>query len=287
MGRISRSIDLVKASFGVLRADKELVIFPILSTIALLLVSVVFLVPMALAGLFEDTVNGGAGQVLGILILFLFYLVNYTIMIFSNTAIVGAAMMRLRGEDPTFQDGVNIATRNFSHILGYAAISAVVGVVLRLIEERAEFLGRIVIGIIGVAWNIATFLVVPVMVAEGVGPVDAIKRSASLLKKTWGEQIIGNFGIGLVFFLLALVGIIPAVVLMVILSAISALLIIPVVIALVLYLAALMAIGSAVSGIYVAAVYMYAAQTAPANPYFDEAMLQDAFRQKQSRRFGI
>ena len=33
--------------------------------------------------------------------------------------------------------------------------------------------------------------------------MEAIKRSANLLKKTWGEQIVGNFGVGIVFGLLS------------------------------------------------------------------------------------
>jgi hypothetical protein len=283
MGKLARSFELVKASFAVLRADKELVIFPILSTIALILVSIAFLAPMLVVGLVEDMVNGGAGQILGYAVLFVYYLVTYTIVIFANTAIVGAAMMRLRGQDPTFQDGVSIATKNFNHILGYAAISAVVGMILRAIEERTSLIGDIVINLIGAAWSIATFLVIPVMVVEGIGPIDAIKRSASLLKKTWGEQIAGNIGIGLIFFLLALVGIVPGVILIVAAAAVSVVLAVLVGIVLGLYLAALMAVGSAVSGIYTAAVYMYATQTAPTNAYFDQELLRSAFTQKHKR----
>ncbi|UUZ47783.1 DUF6159 family protein [Massilia sp. B-10] len=71
-------------------------------------------------------------------------------------------------------------------------IAATVGVILRAIQERVGFLGRIIVGMLGVGWTIATFLVVPVLVARDKGPVDSIKDSAALLKQTWGENVIGQ-----------------------------------------------------------------------------------------------
>ena len=74
--------------------------------------------------------------------------------------------------------------------------------VLRAISERAGFVGKIVVGLLGFAWNVATYLVVPVLAVENVGPIEAVKRSASYLRKTWGEQIVGNLGMGSVFGLM-------------------------------------------------------------------------------------
>ncbi len=280
MQRFSRGIDLVKASFGVLRADKELLIFPVISGIALFLVSIAFMIPMFLAGALE-------GEGLGVvtyLVLFFYYLVVYTIGIFSSTAIVGAAMMRLKGQDPTVQDGINIAKSHFGDILGYAAISAIVGMILRAIEERSGIVGDIVAGIIGAVWSIATFLVVPVMIIEGLGPIEAIKRSASLLKQTWGEQIIGNFSIGIVFALMFIGILLPGVILVVVAASISVVLAILVGVVLAMAIAALIAIQSAISGIFTAAVYLYATNTVTTNPYFDQDMLQGAFVPKKGKR---
>ena len=128
---------------------------------------------------------------------------------FANTALVGAAMIRLQGGDPTLADGVRIASKNFLNILGYALIAATVGMILDRIREAKgnsfwNIISRWLVSIMGVAWNIATFLVVPVLAVEGVGPIEAIKRSGSLLKKTWGEQIAGNFGLGAIFGLAVL-----------------------------------------------------------------------------------
>jgi hypothetical protein len=280
MQRFTRGIDLVKASFAVLRADKELLIFPIISGIALFLVSIAFLVPAFLGGIIDENGIGVAGYVVA----FLYYFVTYTIGIFASTAVVGAAMMRLRGEDPTVQDGINIAKSHLADILGYAAISAVVGMVLRAIEERSGLIGDLVVGIIGVVWSVATFLVVPVMIVEGLGPIAAIKRSGSLLKQTWGEQIVGNIGISLVFMLLFLAVLIPGIFLLVVAASISIVLAVIVGIVLAAAVAALMAINSAVSGIFTAAVYLYATNTATSNPYFSQDMLQSAFVPKKSKR---
>src|SRR5260221_2999201 len=126
------------------------------------------------------------------------------VIIFCNSALVGAAIMRLRGEEPTLSDGIRMATQNIGGIVGYAAISATVGMVLRSIQSSARSKG--IVGIIvsvvaagiGFACTIATFLVVPVLVFEKAGPIDVIKRSSQLLKQTWGEQLPGNFAMGTV-----------------------------------------------------------------------------------------
>ena len=103
---------------------------------------------------------------------------------YFNAALVGAAMIRLEGGDPTVSDGLRIANSKLGAILGYAAIAATVGIVLRMIEERLGIVGRWVVGLLGVAFTLATFLVVPLLVSRNIGPVDAVKESATLLKKT-------------------------------------------------------------------------------------------------------
>ena len=132
---------------------------------------------------------------------FVFYLVQYFIIFFFNSALVGAAMIRLDGGDPTVRDGLRIAELAHRADIGYAAIAATVGLILRLIEERLGLIGRWIAGLLGIAFTIATFLTVPILVSRDVGPIEAVKESATLLKKTWGENIIGNAGMGVVFFL--------------------------------------------------------------------------------------
>ncbi len=277
--RIANSWELIKASVEVLRADKELIVFPIVSAIGVLLVTATFALPMLFAGLFDAIFAEGA-TVLGFVVGFLFYLVQYFVIFFANSALVGAAMIRLRGGDPTVGDGFRIALGHSGSILGYALISATVGMILRWLSERAGLIGRIVISLIGMVWNVATYLVVPVLVMEDVGPVDAIKRSVELLKSTWGEQIVGNFGVGVVFGLLSFLVILASVPLIILaVSAESLALIVLVVVVLALALVFIGLINSTLSGIYTAAVYQYAV-TGETSSYFRQDLVQNAFRHK-------
>ena len=275
--RIRNSWELVKASAQVLRADKELIIFPILSTIGLVLVSIAFIVPIVVSDLINQVTNN---VVLSVIVLFLFYVAQYIVIFFSNSALVAAAMIRLRGGDPTVGDGFRAAFGHLPAILGYALIAATVGMILRWLSERGV-LGEIASRLIGLAWNIATFLVVSILVVEGVGPVEAVKRSAGLLKKTWGEQIVGNLSIGLVFglliFVIILLGI-GGVALGVNMNS-APVAIAAVAIAVILVLG-LSLISSALSGIYSAAVYNYAVTGEPGT-YFEQGLVEEAFRAKK------
>ena len=279
---LSNSWSLVKASAAVLRSDKELVVFPIVSGLASLLVLATFAVPMFFAGLLDRMYIEAYGiQPLGVLVAFLFYLVQYTVIFFANTALVGAAMIRLQGSDPTLGDGLRIASARLGPILGYALISATVGMVLRAIAERTGIIGRIVISLIGFVWNVATYLVVPVLVVEQVGPVDAIKRSADLIKRTWGEQLAGNTGMGTAFgfitFWVLLLGI--ALIIAVLALAKSAVAVAVVAVLLVVGVLGIGVVHSTLQGIYTAAVYRYAAD-GQISGEFSAEMIQSAFRRR-------
>jgi hypothetical protein len=277
--KIRNSWALMKASASVLMADKELVVFPIVSSIAALIVTASFAVPMLLAGMVDSLVEGKA-QILGLAVMFAFYVVQYFVIIFANSALVGAALIRLQGGDPTVGDGFRIAWEHVIPILGYALIAATVGMILRAISERSKTIGRIAVSLIGMAWNLATYLVVPVLVVEEVGPFEAVQRSASLLKKTWGEQIAGNFSIGLVFglviFALVLVGI-PVFYLVAQTQSIALIVLVAVVFVLLFVFLGL--INSTLNGIYVAAVYRYAAE-GETGGFFEDEMVLGAFKPK-------
>ncbi len=177
-------------------------------------------------------------------------------------------------------DGLRIASARAGRILGYALIAATVGMVLRLIQERVGILGRIVVGLLGVGWTVATFMVVPVLVSRDVEPVEAVKESAGLLKKTWGESVIGKAGLGLAFFVIYLAivflgaaGIVAAVALDN--FGMGAAVIVVGVVALVLASLA----HATLTGIYSAALYRYAT-TGSAGAGFDSGVLQAAFAPK-------
>lgn len=276
--RISNSWELVKASARVLSLDKELLIFPIVSAVGVVAVTALFIIPALLGSLFDSFFSESFG-VFGTVLAFLYYIVQYTIVFFSNTALVGAAMIRIRGGNPTVMDGVRIASRQFFNILGYALIASTVGIVLKLISDRSKGLGRFIISIIGLAWNVGTYLVVPILAVEGVGPIEAVKRSVNYLKRTWGEQIIGNFGIGTTMGLLTFVVVIIGIAVLALAAWMEAPLFLLIALGalLGLTLVFLGLISSTLNGIYTAAVYEYAA-TGEVKGYFDRTIVENAFR---------
>ncbi|HSW31621.1 MAG TPA: DUF6159 family protein [Longimicrobiales bacterium] len=277
-GSFSNSWALVKASADVLRMDKELLVFPLLSGVAAVLVMVSFFVPMLVLGGWPALADM-EGTYLGYAVAFLFYFVLYTVAFFFNAALVGAALIRLDGGDPTISDGLAIASKRMGAILGYAAVAATVGMLLRAISERSGFLGRIAVGLVGMAWSLATYLAVPVLVTKDVGPLDAIKESASLFKRTWGEQVVGSFGMGWAVFSAVLSWCLFSVLLIMLgakISPVGALTAVAVAVAGFVFLALL---ASALKGVYTAALYRYA-ETGEAG-YFDPAMVGNAFRPKR------
>ena len=202
--RLSRSWDLVQASASVLRQDKELLLFPLISVFALMLVVAGFALPVIGLGAL-DGMSGGDDERISVAmygVAFLFYFSQYFVIFFFNAALVGAAMIRLDGGNPSLGDGMRIAASKIGAIAGYALIAATVGMILRAIQERVGFIGKIIVGMLGVGWTIATYMVVPVLVAKNIGPIAAVKESAMLLKKTWGENVIGQGGLGIAFGLI-------------------------------------------------------------------------------------
>lgn len=280
--RLSRSWHLVKASAAVLQQDRKLLLFPLISTMAALAVLTTFAMPvlgwMALGG------SGAQGEVFASSTLyvlgFLFYLTQYFVIFFFNAALVAAAMIRLEGGTPTLADGLRHAAARWPAILGYAALAATVGLVLRSIAERFDFVGRFVVGLIGTGWTLATYLVVPVLVARDIGPLDAVKESATILRRTWGENIVGQAGLGAAFallqFLLITLGVALAVTFALYGSPVLT------VLALLLALGALVLavlVQGALSGIYAAALYRFATQTGDTQG-FDPQTLRSAFLPK-------
>jgi hypothetical protein len=291
--RLARSWELVKASASVLRSDKGLLIFPFVSAIASLVVTVTFFVPAIFYAisqhLFTSTsqmsqqntqINTQIHSPLGYLYIFLFYLTQYIVVFFANTALIGAALVRLRGGRPTVGTGFGLAWQHMRTILGYALLASTVGMVLRTLSERAGLLGRIGIGLVGMAWNVATYLVAPVLIMENVGPVEAVKRSTALLKRTWGEQVVGNAGLGAAFGVLLLLLFLIFIPLLIWAASLESFaLIITVSVLFVIALSLLLLVQSALSGIYTAAVYLYASEGFTGGPFSPE-QIQAAFRPK-------
>lgn len=272
--KFSRSWELVKASAGVLRSDKELLVLPVVSGIATMIVLATFAIPVFALRIFEDGV-GPLGASIG----FLFYLCQYFVIFYFNSALVGAAMIRLNGGDPTVRDGLQIANERLVPILGYAAIAATVGVLLQFLKSKDNFIVRMLGSLLGTAWTVASFLVVPVLVANKIGPIDAVKKSIELLKQTWGENVVGQLGIGFVFGFIMAAVILVGVVLSFLSFSVSPYLGFTVVAITIVSALAIGIIQSALSGIYAAALYRFA-NDGVAPQGFERMSLQTAFQAK-------
>src|SRR5712691_9819148 len=194
---------LTKVSLGILRKEKGLIVLPFLS---LFLTGATWLVFLFSIFFFTATPTNPFGYWLFYVGLAVVYFLTFFVSIYFNAAVMGAAMIRLNGGNPTISDGLRVANQNLKRIAGWALVSATVGLILRALSERFGLIGRIVAGFAGAAWGIVTYLVVPVLIFEEIGPWAAVKRSGSLLRKTWGEAAGGYITLGAIFVLLALPG---------------------------------------------------------------------------------
>ena len=286
MGRFERSLELIRLCWGVLREDKELLVFPVVSGIAVAIVTASFIVPGLLSGYWR-TLDAGGGLPAGAYVLIvLFYLVLYVVIIFFNAALVSAAMVRLSGGDPTLADGLRGAWTHVGAVISWAALAATVGLLLRLLRREAGPAGVVIAALGGLAWNVTTFLVIPILVVEDAGPIAAVKRSASLLRTTWGEQVIGNAGIGLIFGLGAVVVTLAGIAIGAVVAAAGAVWLGAVVwAATVLAVLVLSVFGATLHGIYSAALYRYA--VGDDTVMFSPETLAGAFRPRRARRLGL
>ncbi len=283
MGKFSRSWELVKQSFAILRSDKQLMLFPVLSAVSCLIVTAIIATGGALVMLPAMASAAASGEhftpnqsPLFLLAMFAMYVANYFVIVFFNVALVGVANSRLMGGTWTFRDGIELAWARKGTILQWALVAATVGVILRTLEERLGLIGRIIMRIVGIAWTLACYFVVPVLAFEDLSPIDAFKRSSKLFRDTWGEKVIGGFSFGLVSLLLMLPGFglwFVAIVLGGINGMILGFFL------MILYFLLLSVFMSAVQGVFNAALYRYACfkQVPPA---FSHELITSAWARK-------
>lgn len=276
MGRFGRSWELAKSSWSVLRADLELLWLPVISFAATLVTGALFFVPIWAMSTTDDIDGSTSMSPLSWVLIALAYVSLAYVTIFFNAALIHAADERMRGGDPTVGSALRGAAGRAGAILPWAIVSATVSVILRAIQERAGILGRIVAGIAGIAWSLVTFLVLPILVIEGIGVGTAIKRSSEMFKRTWGEQVIANAGIGLVSLVAILAGL-PLLLLAAsgvgVLAAVG-------IGAFVLWVGAVVAVTSALSVIYQTALYHYAVNGMPPEA-FARVDLRNSFAAKR------
>lgn len=271
MGRFQNSIALAKSSWQVLRDDKQLVVIPLLSLLATLVLVVAVLLPIGL--IVRNGSGGYSGSKPLVWVLGFIGSVALTyIVVFFNAALVFAANSRFQGEPVEIADAIRAAAARSHVLLPWAIVSATVSIVLRAVEQRGGVFGRIVGSLAGVAWSVVTFLVLPILVFEGIGPIAAVKRSGELFKRTWGENLMTNAGIGLVGVLAVLVGAVP----LVLLLAVGGPVAVVGIVAFVLWCVAVLLVSTALTGIFQVALYRFATGTPV--PGFEPAQLEGSFR---------
>lgn len=276
--RFKNSWEMIKASAKVLNSDKRLLIFPIISSIGVIIITLPFAIPFFQSGSLNKSYSLFSTNNLPLI--FIYYFLIYTVIIFFNSALVGAAIISLKGGHPSISDGIKVAVSHFPQVLGYAFIAATIGLLLRWIQEKLGLFGKIFSFIANISWNLATFLVIPTLVNENIGPIKAIKRSANLLKKTWGEQIIANIGIGIVFGLF-IMGLVLIFIPLIIITSTGNLNILGMTLGGILFLSIIliMVLSSTINTIYTAALYRYASDGVISDS-FNEDTLKDSFKQK-------
>ncbi|MCC6859444.1 MAG: hypothetical protein IT158_12825 [Bryobacterales bacterium] len=250
MQLLERTWRLYKQSFNVLAADTEILLFPVISAMAAILVAAGFFVPMYQDGTLRE-IGEQTATWDDYLFLFLWYYCNYFVVVFFNSALVACANIRLSGGNPGLGDGLRVALHRLGRIAAWALVAATVGLFLQQLSDNRNRALRWVGRALAVSWTLITYLIVPVIVVEDRGVFESIHRSSELFRKHWGEQVTGSFGFGLLNLLLAVPGMLlgwaawpwdrgAAVILAVV------------------YILILAAVSSAVKGIFTVALYRYA-----------------------------
>ena len=272
--RLANGWSLAWTSTKLVWNNKKLMVFPVISTICLVLVVGSFAAGLYGSGALDEIFNDDAAapavdaeepaadaegeegsvasDVTYYLILFAFYFVCYFVIVFFNMALIHCANHAFNGSPFTLGTGLSFSFSRIGAIFSWALVSATVGVILRLIEDKNKKVAAIIAAVLGMVWSLLTFFVVPIIAYENVGPFTAIKRSSSLLKNTWGERISASFAFGGIGFVLALLVALPVGLLLWFVHPIAC------VVGVVLCLAVISTLMAAAETVFKAAVYQYA-----------------------------
>ena len=259
---IGHTFELMKMSWNVLMQDRELILFPVMSGMGVLI--------LAFAGLAFGVAD--SGNLIGFLLMIL---MAYFITTFFNAALISAALERLRGGDPNVMSGLSHAAKHVHHIFLWSVISAIVGTLFRVLRSQTDnFLVQMIYSMIEGVWEFMTFFVIPVMVSENEGPITSIKRSAGIIRQTWGRQISATFGFFIVYLIAVIGAAVPAILLFLIAPVIG-------IVVGILLVGFAIAVVQTLEGIFKAALYDYAVGAQPEG--FDLRTLQTAYRPDYAR----
>jgi hypothetical protein len=283
----SRSWEITKLSFGVVKRDKEMLWFPVLSGIF----SLIFLVALLFPTLILSAMSGVSNEfgAYAYTLLFLAYVGLAFIATFFNVCTVYTTKVRFEGGDATFMESIKFSLSKIHLIFMWSLVSATVGIILRLIEQaaqRAQGAGKIVLhilrGVLGMAWSIVTVFVIPALVYKNMGPIDAIKDSVGALKKTWGESLIRHFGLGLIQFMFMILGVIVFVMLFILTASLGSTFLIILALLAIIYFVMVFLIFGVANSVYNTALYVYANEGKIPTGFTDET-IRHAFESKKEK----
>ena len=278
MGRVRTGIRLAGQSWRIVRTERSLLAFPVLSAAFAIAYLIVVIAPLGAVGYLVF----GNNTILQLVVLFLMLLGSSIGATFFGVAAASNASAVFDGRDPAIGDGVRVARSRLGVIVKWAVVSATVGALLQAIGERGGIGGALVQVIGGVAWSIASFFALPILALEGLGPFETLKRSLAVVRQKWGESLVGGVAIGFVTGLIALAGI--GVVVLGILLGMRATWAggVPLIaIGAIVFVAAL-TVGSVLRAVFTVAVYRYATEGAALGGFAAED-LDRAFRPKRGR----
>jgi len=272
--RLSNGWKLAKTSLSLLNENRSLLILPVFSAISMILIlSTFFGGSYFLIGDFleESFADESSSNILIYGMIFIYYLINFFIITFFNTALIHCAVSILNGEKITISEGISFATSKLDKILGWSIVSATVGTLLNLLQNTGK-IGEIAAAFIGVAWSVLTFFVVPILVYQDKGVMDSVKESGRIIKDKWGESLAGNFSFGIIY----MIGLVAAGGIASLLYAVNPMIGIVAMVCMVLFMITVL---SAAKTVFVAAVYNHTTERPVGN--FSTDILDDIFMNKK------
>jgi hypothetical protein len=281
MTRFQTSWEIAKRSWAVLKSDKTLAWFPVLSFLASIAVFAVFAGLVAAIGL-DSGATKDSLQPVGWVLIALGYVGLAFVQTYFLAGLVAGADVRLHGGNSTVKGALQVANSRLHRLLPWALVSATVTVIINQLE-RQGIIGQIIGSLVGLAWSLVTFLTIPILVIEDIGVGSALKRSKDLFKKTWGENVVGQAGLGIVGFVAMIPGFLVialgvatgSVVVAVVIGAIG-----------VAWILVASTVVAALSGIYRTALYRFAS-TGEVPEDFTGVDFQGAFRPRRINPRGM
>jgi hypothetical protein len=263
-GTFSDSWKLTKTAFRLIAEDRALLVFPVVAGLSILgVIALLILGWVWVAWPLATTQGGfqlnGTFYAVAIALFVAAYFAMVFLSVYCTAALVGAATLKLSGQQPTAADGWRIARARLGRLFLWSVIAATVGLVIQLVASRVRGVGGAVIRIVGgVAWSVVTYFMVPVIIYEDLGAWKSLARSAHLFTSTLGRTLVSNIVVGLMIaagVVAALVLGIAGLFVLVGGSVVLGVLLIGVGIAVAVIVAL---IGAAAEGILRAALYRYA-----------------------------